>query len=53
LPVLALLQEAFDMLAEEYLEERFFVQVRRAHWDAPADSARRQAAAALIETTEF
>ena len=51
--VLALLQEAFDMLAEEFLEERFFVQVRQAHWDAPAGSPRRQAAAALIDTTEF
>jgi hypothetical protein len=48
-----LLREAFDMLAEDLDEERFYVQVRRAFWQAPAESARRQTTAALLELTEF
>lgn len=45
--------EAFDMLAEDLEEERFFVAVRRAFWAAPADSARRRTAEALIVKLEF
>jgi hypothetical protein len=48
-----LLQEAFDMLAEDFEEERFYVAIRRAFWEAPADSPRRRAAAAIIELTDF
>jgi hypothetical protein len=50
---LLLVREAFDMLAEDFEEERFYVQIRRAHWDAAPDSTRRRTAAALIEATEF
>lgn len=48
-----LVREAFDMLAEDFEEERFYIQVRRAHWEAPPDSTRRRTAAALIELAEF
>ena len=50
---LELLREAFDMLEEDFEEERFFVYVRRAYWQAPAASARRTAAEALIQKLEF
>ena len=30
-----LLREAFDLLEEDFDEERFFVTVRRAYWQAP------------------
>ena len=48
-----LLREAFDMLAEDFEEERFYLAIRRAHWEAPENSARRRTAAALIEILEF
>jgi hypothetical protein len=41
------------MLAEDFEEERFYVAIRRAFWEAPADSPRRRAAAAIIELTDF
>lgn len=50
---LELLREAFDMLEEDYLEERFFVTIRRSYWQAPASSATRRAAEALIRKLEF
>ena len=52
-PAILLLREAFDMLSEDFDEERFYVEIRRAHWDAPADSPRRRTAAAVIEIAEF
>jgi HEAT repeat protein len=54
LPVVAdLLRESFDMLEEDLDEERFYVTVRRAYWQA-ADGARVKAAAeTLIKTLEF
>ena len=52
-PAILLLREAFDMLSEDFDEERFYVQIRRAHWEAPADSVRRRTAAAVIEIAEF
>jgi hypothetical protein len=48
-----LLREAFDMLAEDLDEERFYVQVRRAFWQAPDESLRRKTASTLIATLEF
>lgn len=50
---LELLREAFDMLEEDFIEERFFVTVRRAFWQAPEGSATRAAAEALIRALEF
>jgi HEAT repeat protein len=52
-PGTELLREAFDMLEEDFEEERFFVTVRRAYWQAPEGSARRKAAAKLIKVLEF
>jgi HEAT repeat protein len=50
---LTLLQDAFDMLSEDFEEERFYVEVRKAYWAAPAGSARRQITDALIQKLEF
>ena len=50
---LELLREAFDMLEEDFEEERFFVFVRRAYWQAAPGSATRKTADALIQTLEF
>ncbi|MEP6917907.1 MAG: hypothetical protein ABJC89_19835, partial [Acidobacteriota bacterium] len=52
-PAILLLGEAFDMLEEDLLEERFFVLVRRGYWAAPDGSPARKIAAALIQTLEF
>jgi HEAT repeat protein len=48
-----LVRDAFDQLAEDYEEERFYVSVRRAYWAAPEGSARRRVAEALIQHLEF
>ena len=48
-----LLRDAFDMLEEDFEEERFFATVRRAYWQAPADSPARRTVDALIQTLEF
>lgn len=50
---LELLREAFDMLEEDFIEERFFVTVRRHYWQAKAGSPARRAAEALIRKLEF
>ena len=47
-----LLREAFDMLEEDFEEERFFVAVRRTYWQA-AEHAHRRTAEALIRKLEF
>jgi hypothetical protein len=52
-PAVELLREAFDMLEEDFAEERFFVAVRRAYWKAPEGSAARKVANALIQKLEF
>lgn len=52
-PGIDLLGEAFDMLEEDFEEERFFVTVRRAYWKAPEGSATRKVANALIQKLEF
>jgi HEAT repeat protein len=48
-----LLRDAFDMLEEDFEEERFFATVRRTYWQSPAGSAERRVAEALIKTLEF
>lgn len=48
-----LLRDAFDMLEEDYEEERFFATVRRTYWQAPAGSPERKLADALIQALEF
>jgi HEAT repeat protein len=48
-----LLRDAFDMLEEDYEEERFFMAVRRAYWEAPDGSARRKVCDALIQKLDF
>jgi hypothetical protein len=52
-PAVELLREAFDMLEEDFAEERFFVTVRRAYWNAPEGSVARKVANALIQKLEF
>lgn len=49
----ALLREGFDMLEEDFDEERFFVTVRKAYWAAAADSPTRKVAESLIAQLEF
>jgi HEAT repeat protein len=51
--VTSLLAESFDMLEEHYEEERFYVTVRRAYWQAPEGSTTRRAAGTLIGKLEF
>ncbi len=48
-----LLRDAFDMLEEDFAEERFFAAVRRAYWQAPEKSQVRSIADTLIQTLEF
>jgi HEAT repeat protein len=48
-----LLRDAFDMLEEDFEEERFFATVRRTYWQAPQGSAERKVADALINVLEF
>lgn len=48
-----LLRDAFDMLEEDYAEERFFATVRRHYWESAPDSPGRAAAQVLITALEF
>lgn len=52
-PSTTLLQDAFDMLSEDFEEERFFVEIRRAYWAAAEGSPRRRVTQALIDKLEF
>lgn len=52
-PAILLLGEAFDMLEEDFEEERFYVTVRRAYWTAAQDAPVRKIATALIQTLDF
>jgi hypothetical protein len=47
------LRDAFDMLEEDYEEERFFATVRRSYWQAAEGSPERKLADALIQALEF
>ena len=48
-----LLRDAFDMLEEDYAEERFYATVRRTYWTAAEGSPERRAAQSLITALEF
>jgi HEAT repeat protein len=48
-----LLRDAFDMLEEDFDEERFYVSVRRAYWQAPEGSPTRTIGNKLITVLEF
>jgi HEAT repeat protein len=48
-----LLRDAFDMLEEDYEEERFFATVRRTYWQGAQGSPERKVADALIQVLEF
>jgi HEAT repeat protein len=48
-----LLRDAFDMLEEDYAEERFFAAVRKTYWRAEDGSATRRVADTLIQRLEF
>ena len=48
-----LLRDAFDMLEEDFEEERFFATVRRTYWQAAEASAPRKVANTLIQVLEF
>jgi len=48
-----LLRDAFDMLEEDYAEERFFATVRRTYWQSAEGSPERKLAETLIGTLEF
>ena len=48
-----LIAEGFDMLEEDYEEERFFAAVRRGYWKAAEGSATRKVGQALIDKLEF
>jgi HEAT repeat protein len=52
-PAIELLREAFDMLEEDFEEERFFVTVRRAYWQSPDGSRARKVAESLVQRLEF
>jgi HEAT repeat protein len=48
-----LLREAFDMLEEDFEEERFFATVRRMYWQAPAGSPARTVSDTLVRKLDF
>ena len=50
---ITLIAEGFDMLEEDYEEERFFATVRRGYWKAPESSPARKIGQALIDKLEF
>jgi HEAT repeat protein len=52
-PGIDLLRDAFDMLEEDFEEERFFVTVRRAYWQSADGSPARKVAQSLVLQLEF
>lgn len=50
---IALVAEGFDMLEEDYEEERFFATVRHGYWKAGDSSPARKIGQALIDKLEF
>ena len=49
----SLLAEGFDMLEEDFEEERFFATVRRSYWAAPDKSPMRALCEYLIGKLDF
>ncbi len=52
-PRLLLLRDAFDMLEEDFAEERFFVLMRQAYYASESPVARRTVAEAAMRVLEF
>jgi HEAT repeat protein len=50
---MGLLRDGFDMLEEDFEEERFFVTVRRTYWASSDGSPTRTVAEGLIQKLEF
>ena len=50
---LLLLRDVFDMLDEDFAEERFYALMRSACWAAAEGSDQRRVAEAAIEVLEF
>ena len=50
---LLLLREAFDMLDEDFAEERFYVLMRQGYWEGFGSAKARAVAAAVIRVLEF
>jgi hypothetical protein len=48
-----LLAEGFDMLEEDFEQERFFAHARRSYWEAAEGSPERVLLQTLITTLEF
>lgn len=48
-----LLRDGFDMLEEDFEEELFYVELRRAYWAASPNSSARQLLEAIIQKLEF
>jgi HEAT repeat protein len=48
-----LLRDGFDMLSEDFVEERFYADVRRRYWKAAAGSPERAAIERVITTLDF
>jgi hypothetical protein len=50
---IGLLADGFDMLEEDFEEERFFAIVRRSYWTAAEKSPTRQLCERLIRQLDF
>jgi hypothetical protein len=50
---IGLIAEGFDMLEEDFAEERFFATVRRGYWQAAEGSSTRRIGQDLIDELEF
>ena len=52
-PALLLLRDAFDMLDEDFAEERFYILMRSRYWLSPEGSRAQQIAELAIQVLEF
>jgi hypothetical protein len=51
--VAEMLFEGFDIVSEDFDEERFYLETRKVYWESPAGSTRRAMAEMLIQKLEF